>query len=94
MTKQLVILGSTGSIGRQTLDVARHLPVRIRALAAGSNVELLAQQCREYRPDVAVMATEQAAGELRERLDGQSIEILVGEEGMIEAARLAAKYAF
>ena len=88
MTKQLVILGSTGSIGRQTLDVARHLPVRIRALAAGSNAELLAQQCREYRPDVAVMATEQAAGELRERLDGQSIEILVGEEGMIEAARL------
>ena len=88
MTKQLVILGSTGSIGRQTLDVARHLPVRIRALAAGSNAELLAQQCREYRPDVAVMATEQAARELRERLDGQSIEILVGEEGMIEAARL------
>lgn len=88
MTKQLVILGSTGSIGRQTLDVARHLPVRIRALAAGSNVELLAQQCREYRPDVAVMATAQAAGELRERLDGQSIEILVGEEGMIEAAQL------
>ena len=88
MTKQLVILGSTGSIGRQTLDVARHLPVRIRALAAGSNVELLAQQCREYRPDVAVMATAQAARELRERLDGQSIEILVGEEGMIEAARL------
>ena len=88
MTKQLVILGSTGSIGRQTLDVARHLPVRIRALAAGSNVELLARQCREYRPDVAVMATEQAAKDLRKALDGQSIEILVGEEGMIEAARL------
>ena len=88
MTKQLVILGSTGSIGRQTLDVARHLPVRICALAAGSNVELLARQCREYRPDVAVMATEEAANALRQALDGQEIEILVGEEGMIEAAQL------
>ena len=88
MTKQLVILGSTGSIGRQTLDVARHLPVRICALAAGSNVRLLAQQCREYRPDVAVMATEQAARDLREELAGQEIEILSGEEGMIRAAQL------
>ena len=88
MTKQLVILGSTGSIGRQTLDVARHLPVRICALAAGSNVELLARQCREYRPDVAVMATEEAANALRQALDGQEIEILVGEQGMIEAAQL------
>ena len=88
MTKQLVILGSTGSIGRQTLDVARHLPVRICALAAGSNVELLARQCREYRPDVAVMATEEAANALRQALDGQEIDILVGEQGMIEAAQL------
>ena len=88
MTKQLVILGSTGSIGRQTLDVARHLPVRICALAAGRNVELLARQCREYRPDVAVMATEEAAAALRQALDGQEIEILAGEQGMIEAASL------
>ena len=88
MTKQLVILGSTGSIGRQTLDVARHLPVRICALAAGGNVELLARQCREYRPDVAVMASAEAASALRQALDGQEIEILVGEEGMIEAAQM------
>ena len=88
MTKQLVILGSTGSIGRQTLDVARHLPVRICALAAGGNVELLARQCREFRPDVAVMATAEAASALRQALDGQEIEILVGEEGMIEAAQM------
>ena len=56
MTNALTILGSTGSIGRQTLDVARHLPIRICALTAGSNVELMAQQCRQFQPELAVMA--------------------------------------
>ena len=64
MTKDLVILGSTGSIGRQTLDVAQYLPIRIRALAAGTNVERMAQQCRQFQPDLAVMATEEAAQKL------------------------------
>ncbi len=86
MTKNLVILGSTGSIGRQTLDVARHLPVRICALAAGTNVERMAQQCRQFRPDLAVMATEEASNRLREALEDQDIEILTGEEGMLRAA--------
>ena len=87
MTKNLVILGSTGSIGRQTLDVAQHLPVRICALAAGTNVARMAEQCRQFQPDLAVMATEEAAKQLREALGDQKIEILTGEEGMLQAAR-------
>ena len=88
MTKNLVILGSTGSIGRQTLDVARHLPIKICALAAGGNVALMAEQCRIFRPSFAVMATQSAASELREALGEQKIEILCGEEGMLTVAAL------
>ncbi len=88
MTKQLVILGSTGSIGRQALDVVSHLPIKICALAAGTNVALLAAQCRQFHPEAAVMATPAAAKALREALGSQKIEILVGEEGMLELARL------
>ena len=87
MTKTLAILGSTGSIGRQTLDVAQHLPIRVCALTAGTNVALMAEQCRQFRPDLAVMATPEAASELRRALGDQSIEILAGEEGLIAAAR-------
>ena len=87
MTNALTILGSTGSIGRQTLDVARHLPIRICALTAGSNVELMAQQCRQFQPELAVMATEAAANALRSELGDQKIEILAGEQGMLTAAR-------
>ncbi len=86
MTKNLVILGSTGSIGRQTLDVARHLPIKVCALAAGGNVSLLAEQCRLFRPSLAVMATQAAAQELRRALGEQKIEIMYGEEGLLAAA--------
>ncbi len=88
MTRQLVILGSTGSIGRQCLDVVQQLPIRVCALAAGSNVELLAQQCQAFQPELAVMATEAGAKALRERLGNQKIEILAGEEGLLAAAKL------
>ena len=88
LTKNLVILGSTGSIGRQTLDVCDGLPVRVLALTAGTRVERLAEQCRKYKPLLAVMATEQGAAALRERLGGQDIEILWGEEGLLAAASL------
>ena len=88
MTKQLVILGSTGSIGRQTLDVVQHLPIQVCALAAGTNAELLARQCKAFQPQLAVMGTEEAAKELRSLLGDQKIDILVGEAGMIEAAKL------
>ena len=86
MTKCVSILGSTGSIGRQTLEVIEQLPVRVAALTAGSNVERMAQQCRKFRPELAVMATPQAAQELRDALAGQEIRILSGMEGLLAAA--------
>ena len=67
MVKCISILGSTGSIGRQTLDVIRGLPeIRIAALTAGSDVRRMAEQCREFRPELAVMASRRAAEELAE----------------------------
>lgn len=90
MTKNLVILGSTGSIGRQTLDVVRHLPIRIAALTAGTNIELMAAQCAEFKPQLAVMGTEAAANELKTRLSGQNIDIAWGEEGLLRAASFEA----
>ena len=86
MTKNLTILGSTGSIGRQTLEVVEQLPVRIAALTAGQNVERMAEQCRRFRPQLAVMGTEEAAQRLREALAGEKIEIRSGMDGLIAAA--------
>lgn len=90
MTKNLTILGSTGSIGRQTLEVVDLLPIKVVALTAGTNVERMAEQCRKYRPELAVMATEQAAGELRDALNDESIRVLFGMDGLIAAAELDA----
>ena len=61
MTKELVILGSTGSIGRQTLDVVDGLSVKVAALTAGTNVARMEEQCRKYLPRLAVMMDEAAA---------------------------------
>lgn len=88
MTKKLSILGSTGSIGRQTLDVVRHLPITVVSLTAGTNVERMAEQCVEFRPRLAVMSTEEAALQLKTRLAGQKIEIKWGEEGLLAAATM------
>ena len=88
MTKNLVILGSTGSIGRQTLDVCDGLPVNIAALTAGSNAARMAEQCRKYRPALAVMATEEAAAELQEKIADLPIRVLWGMDGLIAAASL------
>ena len=88
MTKNLVILGSTGSIGRQTLDVCGRLGVNVSALTAGSNVERMADQCRRYRPCLAVMATEEAASRLQEAIDDLPTEVLCGPEGLLAAAAL------
>ena len=86
MTKTISILGSTGSIGRQALDVIPRLGVRVAALAAGTNVGRMAEQCRKFRPRLAVMATEEAAADLRARLEDPSIEVRSGMEGLIAAA--------
>lgn len=87
MTKYLSVLGSTGSIGRQTLEVVEQMPeIKIVALTAGTNVERMVEQCRAFHPELAVMATEQAADKLRSELEGENIRILSGMEGLIAAA--------
>ena len=87
MVKCVSILGSTGSIGRQSLDVISRLPeIRVAALTAGSNVERMAQQCREFKPALAVMGSKEAADRLAELISDLPIRIGWGEEGLIEAA--------
>ena len=65
MIKCVSILGSTGSIGRQSLDIRDNLHIPVCALTAGTNVERMAQQCRKYRPQLAVMGTEELARDLK-----------------------------
>ena len=86
MVKSVSILGSTGSIGRQSLDIIRCLDVKVVALTAGTSVERMAEQCREFRPSLAVMATQAAAEALKTELSDLDIEIMWGEEGLIRAA--------
>jgi len=88
MTKTISILGSTGSIGRQTLDVVDQLGVQVVALTCGSSLERMTEQCKKYRPLLAVMATKELADRLRDNLEGQSIEILYGREGLLKAAAM------
>lgn len=88
MTKTISILGSTGSIGRQTLDVVDQLGVRVAALTCGTSIDRMAEQCRKYRPLLAVVADEAGARALREKLDGQKLEILHGREGLLRASSM------
>ena len=88
MAKTITILGSTGSIGRQTLSVADELGLRVAALTAERNVELLEAQCRQYRPELAVLTDEAAAEELKVRLADMNIRVLTGAEALCEAAAL------
>ena len=88
MTKRISILGSTGSIGRQTLDVAEKLQISVAALAASRNVELLEAQCRKFRPELAVLFDEAAAEELKRRLSDMNIKVAGGMDGLLAAALL------
>ena len=88
MVKCVSILGSTGSIGRQSLDIIDNLNIPVCALTAGTSVERMAEQCRKYRPRLAVMATEQAASALSAAIADLSTEIAWGEEGLIRAATM------
>ena len=88
MTKTITILGSTGSIGTQTLSVADELGLRVAALTAERNVELLEAQCRQYQPELAVLTDEAAAEELKVRLADMNIRVLAGAEALCEAAAL------
>ena len=89
MIKCVSILGSTGSIGRQSLDIVKHLNIPVAALTAGTSVERMAQQCREFKPALAVMATQEAAKLLAVAIDGLDTEVAWGEEGLIRAATIA-----
>ncbi|MCM1044164.1 MAG: 1-deoxy-D-xylulose-5-phosphate reductoisomerase [Candidatus Gastranaerophilales bacterium] len=87
--KKIAILGSTGSIGTQTLEVVRANPeLRVVALAAGSNVKKMEEQIREFAPAVAGMWTEEAAADLRARVVDRSVRIVSGMEGLLEIAAL------
>lgn len=88
MFSSLNILGSTGSIGTQTLEVVRRFPERFRVagLSAGRNVELLARQVREFRPDFVHVAFPEYADELRGALDGWRGPLLTGADGLVELA--------
>ena len=89
MMKCVSILGSTGSIGRQSLDIISRLEgIQVAALTAGTSAELMAQQCRQFRPVLAVMSTKEAAAELKELIKDLPTRINWGEEGLIEAATL------
>ena len=88
MTNVVSILGSTGSIGRQTLDVAESLGVRVAALTANCDVARMTEQCRKYKPALAVMMDEQKARELKDSLVDMNIRVASGMEGLIEAAQL------
>ncbi|MBW7472454.1 1-deoxy-D-xylulose-5-phosphate reductoisomerase [Marinobacter sp. F4218] len=92
VTRRLTILGATGSIGLSTLDVIRRHPDRfsVYALTAGTRARELATLCREFRPEVAVMADPKAADELAELLsDLTAIQVLSGSEGLCEVASSA-----
>lgn len=86
--KRIGILGSTGSIGTQTLDIVRDYPDRlcVTALAAGTNVNLMEKQIREFHPEMAVMWTQEAAADLRARVSDLSVKIACGMEGLLEMA--------
>lgn len=89
MVKCVSILGSTGSIGRQSLDIISRLPeIKVAALTAGGSVQRMAEQCREFRPQLAVMATEAAAKALSQEISDLPIRVNWGEEGLLEAASL------
>ncbi len=90
MVNCVSILGSTGSIGRQSLDIISRMEnVRVLALTAGTNVERMVEQCRRFQPELAVMATRDAALELKSQLADLPIRIRFAEEGLEEAATLA-----
>ena len=88
--KEIVLLGSTGSIGTNTLDIVDRFPdeFRVVGLTAGSNDEKLEEQIRRFRPSVVALANPSAAARLRDRCRNLSVDILAGPEGVAEVARV------
>jgi len=88
MVKCVSILGSTGSIGRQSLDVIEKLGISVAALTALTSVERMAQQCRKFQPRLAVMGDEESARALQSEISNLPIRVAWGEAGLLEAASL------
>lgn len=88
--KKIAILGSTGSIGTQTLDVVRNnQDIEVIALAAGTNVEKIEEQIREFHPKVVALWSEKSAKELKKRVNDLPVEVLSGMDGMISCATVS-----
>ncbi|MBQ3391684.1 MAG: NmrA family NAD(P)-binding protein, partial [Clostridia bacterium] len=90
MRSELTVLGSTGSIGRQTLEVARAQGFPVRALTANASLDLMEKQARAFHPELVALADPAVARELSLRLFGSGVKVLEGEEGVMQAARLDA----
>lgn len=86
LEKNISVLGSTGSIGTQTLEVAKELGIKVHALTANENIGLLEEQIRIFRPEIAAVANEEKAKVLKEKVKDTSTKILAGEEGICHAA--------
>lgn len=85
--KKIAILGSTGSIGTQTLEIVRYnRDIQVTALAAGSNIGLLEEQIREFAPKVACVWDEARAAELRVKVADLEVKVVSGMDGLIQAA--------
>ena len=89
MSQKVTVLGSTGSIGRQSLEVIAACGMEAAALAANSSVKLMEEQARRFRPAIAALADEKAAADLRVRLADTNIHVLSGLEGVLEAATIS-----
>ncbi|MDQ5983632.1 MAG: 1-deoxy-D-xylulose 5-phosphate reductoisomerase [Eubacteriales bacterium SKADARSKE-1] len=86
MTKNLAILGSTGSIGKQSLEVAKELNINVVALSAGKNIKLLEEQIREFHPKIVAVYEKEAATVLSKNIKDTSTKVLSGTEGLCEVA--------
>ena len=88
ITKNLSILGSTGSIGTQSLETARKCGYSVSALSAYSNVDLIEEQIREFKPEIVALVDEDAAKELKNRVSDLNVKVLSGIDGVCECARV------
>lgn len=86
--KKIAILGSTGSIGTQTLEIVRtNGDLEITALAAGNNIDLLEKQIREFKPKLAAVWKEERANELKDKINDLDVKVVSGMDGLLEVAR-------
>ncbi len=87
--RKIAIMGSTGSIGTQTLDVVReNKDIEVVGLSAGSNIDLLEKQIREFKPKLAVMGSEKLAADLKTRIGDLPVKVSYGMDGLLELARM------